>query len=168
MSPTTKIIFQQWPVSEHHSCTLCCGEAGLKPGLKGQELLLRAHCIRDGTKVPSPCSFLMLFPSRSGAVEFSPALLPSLANSEDLSLGLVYYLAFSSLSLHWRNAISRDLSLLWQGTVKALLTATSWLWWPLYNAHYYFFVLMDSPYIDSFPNLSTTATATKTCPKLPK
>ena len=31
-----------------------------------------------------------------------------------------------------------------------------------------YFVPADSPYIDSYLNLSTTATATKTCPQLPK
>ena len=46
-------------------------------------------------------------------------------------------------------------------TVEPLLTATS-LQWPLY------FVSADSPYIDSYLNLSTTATATKACPQLPK
>ena len=46
-------------------------------------------------------------------------------------------------------------------TVKPPLTVTS-LQWPLY------FVPADSPYIDSYLNLSTTATATKTCPQLLK
>ena len=32
----------------------------------------------------------------------------------------------------------------------------------------FYFVPADSPYIDSYLNLSTTATATKTCPQLPK